>query len=183
MVSLRPPPQSAIPPGMGPSEQAGEVLAATQLGVSQAAGAPAKLDRTDLGAARDTTLGGQAPRKKGPPLWLIFAPIALVLTALGGAFVIVGRRAATAHDPSPTPSASVVAPRTSADVPAPPTSADVPAPPTSADVPTPPTSANVPTPLLVPSAPPSARPKPPHNPSPPTPGGCVDQPGKPCIRG
>src|SRR5262249_30740703 len=127
----------------------------------------------------------QAPRKKGPPMWVILGPIALVGIALAGAGVMFGRSrvpASPSRDPAPIPSANFVV----VTPPLPPPSAvpsAVPSAEPSAAPSAVPSADPSAAPSAVPSAPPSARPKP-HNDRPPQPppGGCVPQPGKPCLQ-
>jgi serine/threonine-protein kinase len=111
-ISLRPPPQSNYPPGANDTAaSAAEVLAATMgahptgSGVLIPKAPPVPGTRTDLGATRDTTLGGGASSKKGPPAWIFIAPVVLMGLGAAAAVGVWGNKKGTATTPSSTVSA------------------------------------------------------------------------------
>ena len=112
-ISLRPPPQSAYPPGASDTEIDPQSVLAATLGATGDAQVQRPVippgARTDLGATRDATAGGTPVRKKGPPLWLILAPILLIGGGFSGTLLYIqsGKRAVTqptaTTEPPPPP--------------------------------------------------------------------------------
>ncbi len=181
-ISLRPPPQSAYPPGASDTgASAAEVLAATMGAMPTGSGAdvmiprapPMPGTRTDLGATRDNTAGGLGAKKIGPGA-IVFV-VALLAIAIGGVgvFVIAGGKRITGTRPTATSSVTADPPRV--DPPVLPSTPLVVAPaipsvPTST-TPSATTSASAPT--VTPNKPP-----PPNNPPPQKPCDALH----PCIR-
>jgi serine/threonine-protein kinase len=165
--SFSPPAQSIVPPSTAMAAIGQEVLAATQLGATDLK-AGKEAQRTDLANTRDATPVTTAAKPKALPVWVVVGPVAAVGLAAVAAFVLFRERpVAPSYDLTPPSSTSPYFAVT---------------PPSAAPSPS---AAPVPDSTPSASADPSAKSKPPPIVRPPPsrpPGGCVDQPGKPCIK-
>ncbi len=170
-VTLRPPPQSGLAPGLPPKTDlsGAEVLAATMgaspTGVDMPGAPHVAAARTDLGASRDATGGGQA-RRRGPPIWVALAPI--IVIGGGVTAIVLGLRARARPDLPVASSAapvvsSIVQPVETVVPPTPPVVSALPS--ASAPVvPTAPSSVAQPQPKPQPQTPPQPQPCPPWKP-------------------
>jgi eukaryotic-like serine/threonine-protein kinase len=176
-ISLRPPPQSNYPPGASDTSASGaEVLAATMgvgttgdVMIPKAPLVPG--GRTDLGATRDASQGGFAPKKRsGPSALLVLVPIVMLgIGATAGVAVLGARKA---KPPVPVATVSAEPPPKVNDVP------PVDSTPPVLTVPIP----SVPTASASPSAS-AAPPKPPPPQNPQVPNVRRNPDGKPCGPG